>query len=151
MRILLLSDLHFGKASVGGFPHDQITRAKKHGSYDVLIFCGDLAESIPHFNEGLDAMRSIDAAHRLFVAGNNDIERLEYLCRSCHRSRHVEPLAAKGEDLSALTIRDYDYIVDAVCARAKKQGTTMSKLIRQFLRDYIAESNTRDTPKDANT
>lgn len=77
MRILLLSDLHFGKASVGGFSNDQISRAKKHGSYDVLIFCGDLAESIPHFQEGLNAMRSIDAAHRLFVAGNNDIERLE--------------------------------------------------------------------------
>lgn len=77
MRILLLSDLHFGKKAWGSFAQDQVEWAKKKGSCDVLIFCGDLAESPEDLHNGLDALRGIDAKHRLFVAGNNDVERLE--------------------------------------------------------------------------
>lgn len=71
MRILVLSDLHLGG------PRDAIGRKRiaeaQETEADVLLFCGDLANTEAAFADGLEGLLKIRAAHRLFVAGNHDL------------------------------------------------------------------------------
>ena len=50
-----------------------------------------------------------------------------------------------------ISVRDSAKIIESAQRKAKKLGTNLSVEIRGFLRRWIAEPNTRDTPKDANT
>lgn len=83
MKVLCLSDSHFGKKKWGTQPVDKLIKNiefSKEEHIDVLYFGGDLAEpgdsSHPLFywEEGFYYLSQIKADHKVFVCGNNDIE-----------------------------------------------------------------------------
>lgn len=89
MRILALSDLHFGKTKGGWSPtyaEDRVEaaiKAAKKFQPDVFYFGGDLADHGPeddklvHFRRGLEALDQIPVDKRVFVCGNHDLEFME--------------------------------------------------------------------------
>lgn len=83
LRVLTLSDLHFGLKSWGTFGEEKVAKALKEAEAacpDVLLFGGDLAnraeepDPLRNLRYGLEKISSIPAKHRIFVCGNNDLE-----------------------------------------------------------------------------
>jgi predicted phosphodiesterase len=104
MKILCLSDLHFGKESWGDMGREAAQRAidmSKSRRFDVFLFNGDLAEPGPdgddylHFREGMELLNQIEAPVKLFVCGNNDFELLHGPFE--HYPEQLEHLVGHGQ------------------------------------------------------
>ncbi len=82
MKVLVLSDTHFGHPKWGSFADDILQRARDIASnedIDVVLHGGDVVEpgSLYGLEHGLENVSSIRARMHLWVAGNNDLEMLK--------------------------------------------------------------------------
>lgn len=121
MKLLVLSDTHLHKPGWGTFGHDVFQRAlelaQAQGPIDVVLHSGDLVEpSVKQasLRDGLELLATIPAKLHLWVAGNNDIEFLDWKRGVANYARDLQeeakPFGVHLLDAGPVTYQDVTFV-----------------------------------------
>ena len=77
MNIVVISDPHLGKPNWKGRGANDLKKLLGMRSIDLLLVNGDVGESPEELDYALGILSEVDAAHKLWTCGNNDVDKLE--------------------------------------------------------------------------
>ena len=80
MEIVTLSDTHVGQKGWGTRGLVALHKVAAMDPFKILILNGDIGETFEGFDLALEIIKTIPAEYKLFVCGNNDVDKIGGVC-----------------------------------------------------------------------